>query len=656
MKKGIRSIVFLMLAAFFSLFGKAQQNPHIDSLEKALSGAQSDKEKIQALGLLCKEYRLVPDAQKAMRCARLQMALAQESSGKKEMMAALMNLGMCFGLQGTINNDSMVYFYANAQKLASALGDKKNEAQCYRSMAIGLAHGGDIKSAIAAQFKALNISESISDHYSVASVLNDLGNNYLVNLNFVAARKFFFRSAEEYGDIGKVKEQGVVLNNIGCCYMNQNLLDSATIFFKKALAIAEQQADKYIESLCLINLGIILEKQNEVDHKKVLDYYLRSLALNRELKGYQLKHAYMCIGSYYVRINDLENGERYLDTLLQLSLKENDKKYQSDTYVRLAELALKRKDYKNAYQYIKTYAELKDTLISDANLKQSGEMEAKYQAERKQREITLLQKENLIKKLNMGRDRARIIALSIALLVVLVGAFFLFQWYKLKQKQLLNNEMLRQQELRLSSIVEAQEEERKRIAKDLHDGVGQLLSSLKLNLQSVLKDVGSKPEALAKLTNSSAILDDTATEVRNLSHQMMPRVLNELGLVSALEDMLNKSFRNSGIKYEFEHSGISGRLPVNIEIGLYRIGQELINNIVKHSGATEVSLQLFRNSDQLIMMVEDNGKGFNVDAKNGGHGLLNVETRARLVNGNVNYDKGPEKGMVTTIRIPVVND
>ena len=169
-----------------------------------------------------------------------------------------------------------------------------------------------------------------------------------------------------------------------------------------------------------------------------------------------------------------------------------------------------------------------------------------------------------------------------------------------------------------------------------------------------MKDVSD--EEKNSYNESKAMLDDSIAELRNISHQMMPRALSDMGLIPALEDMLDKSLGNTDINYEFEHHKMDGeRFAENVEVSLYRICQELVNNIIKHSDAKAVSVQLLKTKSHLVMVVEDNGKGFTFGSEKNrnGIGLMNITSRAKAMNGEVNYQPSPEQGTVATIRIPL---
>jgi signal transduction histidine kinase len=315
------------------------------------------------------------------------------------------------------------------------------------------------------------------------------------------------------------------------------------------------------------------------------------------------------------------------------------------------------------------YVALKDSMFNETNAKLIREIEAKYENEKKEKRIKLLLKENKIKQLEIGNKQLEIdndklvinngknklYASLLGIVLLVVTGFLLYQWNQSRNRKKLHEEMMVQKELRTKAIIEAQETEQVRIAKDLHDGVGQRLTGLRLGWQNIISDLNETDSSLKnKIVSSGQVLNEAADEVRSISHQMMPRSLSESGLIVAMEDMLNSAFKHSTIHHVFEHSNISQRFKKEIEITVFRITQELVNNILKHSGANEVTVQLFKNKDQLVLMLEDNGKGFKFEEqKQKGLGLINIVTRAKLIGGEVNFQPGPFNGTTTTIRIPV---
>lgn len=228
--------------------------------------------------------------------------------------------------------------------------------------------------------------------------------------------------------------------------------------------------------------------------------------------------------------------------------------------------------------------------------------------------------------------------------------------------------LLDEQKMRIKAIIDAQEEDRKRIAKDLHDSVGQLLFILKMNLEKTEREAETCLSAagINNIKNSVKVVDEANIELRNIALKMMPRTLNETGISGAINDLLDKAIRHTGMKYNFETSSIHKKLDEFVEIGVFRIFQEILSNIIKHAHATEINVQLHITDKQLIIIIENNGKEFNFDIQtakahipkigNTGMGLLNIAIRAESLNGTVLYEASPTKGTITTIRIPIIKN
>jgi signal transduction histidine kinase len=210
----------------------------------------------------------------------------------------------------------------------------------------------------------------------------------------------------------------------------------------------------------------------------------------------------------------------------------------------------------------------------------------------------------------------------------------------------------------LNSMLEGQELERRRIAKEIHDGIGPSLSTVRLLLENISSENNrlDSSKFVDQMTEILEMIDSLTGDIRDISHQLMPKILLDFGIIPALENLVNRINRAERIKINLYHSILSERFPELIELGLYRICQELINNSVKHSSATEVQVQLIEHQDSLVLMVEDNGNGFDktlIMKENPGVGLINVESRTNAFGGSFILDTAISKGVSATIEIPL---
>ncbi|MBC7905112.1 MAG: hypothetical protein H7Y27_16915 [Gemmatimonadaceae bacterium] len=209
----------------------------------------------------------------------------------------------------------------------------------------------------------------------------------------------------------------------------------------------------------------------------------------------------------------------------------------------------------------------------------------------------------------------------------------------------------------MQTMVATQESERKRLSRDLHDGVGTKLSAIKLYISSIAQqmepDQSAQMQTLAK--NSQLLIDETLAEVRKMLLNLGPEILEHFGYAVAVEGLVNKINEAKLVDFELGMFNLSNGLPPEYELALYRITQELINNVLKHAEATRVSLQVGHRDGKIILMMEDNGKGFDIYAHKDGYGLKNLEARTQLLNGTFEIDSRPGIGTNVLIEIPFQN-
>jgi signal transduction histidine kinase len=209
------------------------------------------------------------------------------------------------------------------------------------------------------------------------------------------------------------------------------------------------------------------------------------------------------------------------------------------------------------------------------------------------------------------------------------------------------------------SIVSGQENERRRLGREIHDGIGPVLSSVKLELESLIDELESTVAGppIQKLMDISKTIDSVTNDLRDLSHRLLPRLLDEFGLFSAFSSLTSRMNKTTSSNLEFYcNFNSESRFNKEIELNLYRCGQELINNAVKYAKADEILVQLILHDQSIVLMVEDDGKGFKpvkTDPESFGIGLTNVETRVRTLNGEFTIDSVVDKGTTASIEIPL---
>lgn len=224
-------------------------------------------------------------------------------------------------------------------------------------------------------------------------------------------------------------------------------------------------------------------------------------------------------------------------------------------------------------------------------------------------------------------------------------------------------ESLKQREQELETLtgarVQAQEDERRRIAREIHDGLGQMLTAIKFNLEILGDTFNSADGEYKRIEDMKDLLDRVMKEAREISYNLMPSVLDDFGLSPALQLLCEQISKRTGIKVIFRSQDVSSRLEPKFEVGLYRVAQEALNNITKHAEASEVNVQIVRHTGGIRLTIEDNGKGFKVERRvlkmgqTGGMGLVGMRERAISFNGTFTIDSFPQKGTIVNVEIPL---
>jgi two-component system NarL family sensor kinase len=204
-------------------------------------------------------------------------------------------------------------------------------------------------------------------------------------------------------------------------------------------------------------------------------------------------------------------------------------------------------------------------------------------------------------------------------------------------------------------MLKGQEEERSRLAKDLHDGLGGLLSGVKFSLSNMKDNLVVTPDNMIVFERSLDMIDTSIKELRRVAHNMMPEMLTKFGLDEALKEYCNSINATKLVAVKYQSHGMTGRIDKSIEIIVYRIIQELLNNILKHAVATQAFVQLIKEGSRLNIVIEDNGKGFdiNLPENNKGAGWVNIRSRVEYLKGQVEIHSEAGKGTLVNIELNV---
>ncbi|MEM8846867.1 MAG: sensor histidine kinase, partial [Bacteroidota bacterium] len=318
-------------------------------------------------------------------------------------------------------------------------------------------------------------------------------------------------------------------------------------------------------------------------------------------------------------------------------------------------------DYKDAYSSLVKAMDIYDSVETQNTVQKINDLEVQYRTAEKEREILKLQNEKDKSELALAKQRANgyLLALLIGILIFATSTAYIF--YRNKLRKARRKERLRESELErlkqeqqtkiYSAMIEGQEKERKRLAIDLHDGLGGRLSGISLNLSKLDKDQPMEypKKRLRKVVDD---LDASLQELRTIARNLMPETLVKFGLKAALKDYCS-NMTGTSTTVTLQYYGDEDGIPMAQQVTIFRIIQELINNAVKHAGASEVLIQYIRDGKQIHITVEDNGIGMPDEAlnenKGKGMGLGNLRTRVAYLKGKLDFHSDKAEG--TTVNI-----
>ena len=380
---------------------------------------------------------------------------------------------------------------------------------------------------------------------------------------------------------------------------------------------------------------------------------------------YYLAEETIEIGKDYLQTKQFDSADKYFQTSYQEALRYNYKPKVLESLKYLSDLENAKGNFKVAYHYKNEQAAFANKLVKEQNHYRILLLSEEFAAEKRSNEILQLQKDKQIQTLSIKQKSTLNYFLIALLAVLLITAIIGFRNFRNRQLLAKQQDELQEQRIRelekdkqlvaVDSMLKGQEEERVRLAKDLHDGLGGMLSGVKFSLMNMKTNLIISHENVVIFERSLDMLDTSIKELRRVAHNMMPESLSKFGLDEALKDYCDNINNAQIVQVNYQSFGMEQRLDTNIEIIVYRIIQELFANIFKHAGATEVILQLVRDEGRLSITVEDNGKGFDVKMleQSKGAGWANIRSRVDYLKGKLDLLSEAGKGTSVNIELHV---
>ncbi len=614
--------LLLMLITSYTLLGQTKNT----RISKLLQTADSLLEKRQL--------------QKANTCYDKAAMHASDSKNVFLQGKAALGIANCFYQKGAV--DSALALSKEVAKMGHLKG---NKLPALYLMGICYSAKSEFDLAIEYLSKALDLNVASQQPSETVRIRNSIANVYLKNedtlnarLNYIAALNI----AEANKDF---KAQSLIYNSLGTIKAMGNHLEEALSYRKKAIKLREEHGIP----LTWIPYANLANNYAQLGQHDTARYILKKAAqIAKQTKNpVAIAAVNQNFGEHYAAQKKYDLAIVYFSKSYHLADSIKHPKISLAASKALAETHRAKKDYKKALHYFENYSLAKDQQFQKTTERKLEEFQVKYEAIEKEKKIVALDKENNIKatRITYEKKQKKLLWVVFSSLVVLLTAGGLV-WYWINRKRLLE----KQTSLRLKSVLEVEQKERKRIAQDLHDSLGQSIALLKLQANTLQSNSAKEQEKHKKL---QCQIDHAYEELRNISHNIMPNTLITLGLVPALKELIEEINLDDSLEIQFKNNDDFKGLTDDQAINLYRIVQEALVNIIKYAKASIVHIDLLKKEGTASIHIVDNGVGMNTTeiASLEGIGWKNIASRVAILSGKIKVSSPAHKGTSIAVHL-----
>jgi two-component system NarL family sensor kinase len=555
--------------------------------------------------------------------------------------------------------------YRTALALQQQAGNDYDAAMAVGNIGYVYKEIGDYDQALQYFFRALRMSEAhlrrpgLDDTgrslttTAIASVQEYVGETYKRMNNWPQARRYFEQALARHR--ATRFNEGIItsLRNLAAGNAANGQPTLALAQLREALALHEKVHDQAAIAATHAEIAGVLTQLGQ--YPAAVAEYEQAVALNRSIRNVpQQSSALLGLAGARLHARQLPAARQALDSAAAYVRKANSRQSWRDYHETQSRYFAQAGDPGRALASYRLYTTYKDSLLNAEGVKAMADVAVKYETDKKEQQLKLSEQQIRLQEAQISRRNLIIGAvLAGALALVLLGYSY-YRRYQLQQQTRMQQEILHQQNLATKAVLDAEEKERRRIALDLHDGVGQVMSAAKMNLAAIEDEIpfGSTDQRLA-FRNAMQLVDDGCREVRAVSHSMMPNALLKAGLGAAIREFLDQ-IDHRVLKINLLTEGLNEKLDSNTETVLYRVVQECVNNVIKHAQASQLDLSLRQEEDGISAMIEDNGRGFDTTdrSKFDGIGLKNIQSRLALLGGSVEWSSQPGRGTAVAVFVP----
>jgi signal transduction histidine kinase len=570
------------------------------------------------------------------------------------------NIAVMFNFQS--NFDSSMFYNLKALKIRKENSLDKEVAKSNINIGVVYFEKGYFETSLKYYLDALDFYENMSDKVDVdynnlAIVYSNLGNVYQEMAEYDNAKHFYYRALEIYMKFGDNRVLSNIYNNLGDIEKVNGDGQMALGHYKKAFSLSKEIDEKQEVLISCVNLSIFYTETKKFDSAN--SYIVEGLKYGEEIND--KKHTirlYISSGNILKQQGELHKAIGQFDQALALSDEAGIIKNRGEIYLALSEIYSGLNQTKKAFENYKLYAAAKDSVLNKEKHRQITDMATKYESAQKDKEIALQNLEIEKQQVRINRQKARQNIYVAGVIILVLVLVFIVVWFvqKKKHREELHRRRLEEQkqEEQLKAIkqsLEAGEQERIRLADQLHDDIAPLL----VGLRNSINEIGDRFPDVPVFKKISDNISIVHSEVRNISHVLYPFSISGDNFTESIQNYIDGFVHANAIEVntKIQDSGKLNQLPHGLQNFIYRSVQELMNNVVKHTGATEIKLDISQKSGELKIALSDNGKGFRKSEKQDGIGLRRIKKGLEVFGGTMQIENKKLEGTIVNIEILV---
>lgn len=602
--------------------------PYIEQANALSEKLNFNRGRFFSLNAFAVYYDLSNDFARAVEYSKKSIKLAEEDNNYDEMFMAYSTISSIYDDMGEFKLATPFRFKALA--MAEKVGNQERIASANHNIGINYESRGNYQDALTYYFKSLKIREAINDSLRLPTSYGSIGDVYSYMKDFENGKKYHLKSLSISEKIGDVRDMISSYYRMGMISTEEKNTEDAKNYFSKCLSLCKENGDVRMSAATYQGLGQLSDSAG--DYTRAMKYQSNALSIFEQTGDKMgIADATRYIGLAYLHKDDFKNALLYFQRSRAIADSIDFKASLVSVYKDLSDTYAKMHDYKRAYEYSLLHKQFADSMLNKEMVDKTTEMREKYESEKKEKEIALLNKDKEVKDAELKKQKLLKNSFIAGFALLAILSFFVFNNFRVRNK------------LRLQNI-------RNKIASDLHDDIGSTLNSISVYSEVAKQKSPTVVQELEQIGEASRKIIDAMSDIVWTINPKNDSFENIILRMRSLSYNLMKA-KNIEHTFRADEDLASMKLSIEDRRNFYLIFKEAVNNLVKYSEATRASIILSRENKLVKLSVRDNGKGFDVKQFSTGNGLFNMRSRAAEMNADIKIESEPGKGTIIELTL-----